>query len=404
LPPETPLPTLPILRNPLRSFIPVARISDLLLHPGKPFQYNGQDLTYPHIDLVYWCGGNPFHHHQDLNRLIRAWRKPGTVVVHDPWWTSTARHADIVLPSTTSLERDDIGASARDRFIIAMKRSIARVGEARDDFEIFSDLAARFGTRDGFTEARSTSEWLRHIYDVARQRATGAAVEWPGFDEFWERGYLERRSSSKPHVIFEEFRTDPERHPLSTPSGRIELFSQKIAAYHYEDCPGHPIWIEPAEWLGSTLTRRYPLHLLTTQPRTRLHGQMDMGVLSQENKVRGREPIRINWTDAQARGIRDGDVVRVFNNRGAILAGAVVTPSIRPGVVQISTGAWYDPVEPGQVGSLDKHGNPNVLTLDKGTSRLAQGPSAQTTLVQVERYSGDPPPVCVFDPPVLEPE
>jgi biotin/methionine sulfoxide reductase len=110
--------------------------------------------------------------------------------------------------------------------------------------------------------------------------------------------------------------------------------------------------------------------------------------------------MRINSGDAAAREIRDGDVVRVFNDRGAILAGAVLTDDIRPGVIQISTGAWYDPVEPGTIGSLDKHGNPNVLTLDKGTSRLAQGPSAQTTLVQVEKYVGDPPPVSAFKPPL----
>ena len=109
----------------------------------------------------------------------------------------------------------------------------------------------------------------------------------------------------------------------------------------------------------------------------------------------------MNRGDAAAREIRDGDVVRVFNDRGAILAGAVLTDDIRPGVIQISTGAWYDPLEPGTIGSLDKHGNPNVLTLDKGTSHLAQGPSAQTTLVQIEKFDGEPPPVSAFNPPLL---
>ena len=112
--------------------------------------------------------------------------------------------------------------------------------------------------------------------------------------------------------------------------------------------------------------------------------------------------MRINRADAAARGIREGDVVRVFNDRGAILAGAVVTDQIRSGVIQISTGAWYDPVEPGAIGSLDKHGNPNVLTLDKGTSSLAQGPSAQTALVEVEKFVGSPPQVGAFDPPLTE--
>jgi biotin/methionine sulfoxide reductase len=397
-----PYPALPVGRNPVRAFIPVARIADLLLNPGEPFQYDGHDLIYPDIRLVYWCGGNPFHHHQDLNRLIRAWRRPDTIIVHDPWWTATARHADIVIPATTTVERDDVGASPRDRFIIAMKQAIAPVAQARDDFATFSDLADRFGVRESFTEGRTAIEFIRHIYGAAREQAARMEMPWPDFDEFWARGYFEIPEASEPYVLFENFRRDPERYHLTTPSGRIELFSEKIAGYRYDDCPGHPAWMEPAEWLGSEKASTYPLHLLTTQPETRLHGQMDMGRVSQASKIAGREPMRINRADANARGIRDGDVVRVFNDRGAILAGAIVSDELRPGVVQISTGAWYDPAEPGVIGSLDKHGNPNVLTLDKGTSRLAQGPSAQTTLVQVEKFAGEPPPVSAFEPPLAD--
>jgi biotin/methionine sulfoxide reductase len=201
-------------------------------------------------------------------------------------------------------------------------------------------------------------------------------------------------------VLFAEFRKDPVRHQLNTPSGRIEIFSETIDAFGYDDCPGHPAWMEPREWLGGDLARRFPLHLLTTQPATRLHGQMDMGRISQESKIAGREPMRINPADAARRGIRDGDIVRAFNDRGAILAGAVLTDAIRPGVVQIATGAWYDPQTPGEIGSLEKHGNPNVLTPDSGTSRLAQGPSAQSALIQVEKLSTDAPPVSAFDPPM----
>jgi biotin/methionine sulfoxide reductase len=117
--------------------------------------------------------------------------------------------------------------------------------------------------------------------------------------------------------------------------------------------------------------------------------------------VAGREPIVLHPEDAAARGIQAGDVVRVFNDRGACLAGAVLDDGIRQGVVQLATGAWYDPAEPGASGTLERHGNPNVLTLDKGTSKLAQGPIAQTALVQIERVEGDVPPVGAFDPPPL---
>jgi biotin/methionine sulfoxide reductase len=395
------IPTLHLGHNPVRRFIPVARIADMLHNPGQPFQYDGNDLIYPDIRFVYWCGGNPFHHHQDLNRLLAAWRRPETIIVNDPWWTATARHADIVLPSTTTLERNDIGASSRDRFIVAMKQAIEPIGSARDDFTIFAELANRFGVRQEFTEGRSAMDSLRHLYETARKQALRWELRWPDFDEFWACGFVEIPRRIRPIVGLEQFRRDPLKHKLPTPSGRIELFSAKIAGFGYDDCAGHPTWYEPAEWLGSVAANKYPLHLLTTQPETRLHGQMDMGPVSQESKICGREPMRINSADAAARGIHDGDVVRVFNDRGALLAGAIVSEELRRGVVQIATGAWYDPQEPGVIGSIDKHGNPNVLTLDKGTSRLAQGPSAQTTLVEVEKFEGELPPITAFETPLI---
>jgi biotin/methionine sulfoxide reductase len=158
---------------------------------------------------------------------------------------------------------------------------------------------------------------------------------------------------------------------------------------------------EPAEWLGSERARSCPLHLISNQPRSRLHSQLDCGKVSRGAKVANREPVWLHPGDAAARGISDGDVVRIYNDRGACLAGAVVTEVIRPGVIQLATGAWFDPLDPAEIGSLDKHGNPNVLTLDKGTSKLAQSPVAQTVLVEVERFDGEPPPITVFTPPAI---
>jgi biotin/methionine sulfoxide reductase len=200
---------------------------------------------------------------------------------------------------------------------------------------------------------------------------------------------------------FAGLRADPAGHPLRTPSGKLEIWSATIAGFRYADCPGHPTWFEPHEWLGASLTARHPLHLVSGQPERRLHSQFDNGSHSRDGKVAGREPIVINPADASARGIVDGDVVRVHNDRGACLAGAVVSNEIMPGVVRLATGAWYDPVEPG---GLDLHGNPNVLTPDRGTSSLAQGPSAHSCLVEIERASNDAPPVRVFGPlPTLAP-
>jgi biotin/methionine sulfoxide reductase len=396
-------PTLPQGRNPVKAFIPVARISDMLLEPGTTFDFNGRKLTYPDIKLVYWFGGNPFHHHQDINRLIEAWRRPQTIVAHEQFWNAHAKMADIVLPVTTSLERDDIGSAGRDRFIVAMKRAIDPVGEARDDYEIFSDIARHLGrdTHAHFTEGRSTTQWLRHLYEEAQDRARSFGITLPAFEVLWAEGYVEIPRPERGNVMFEAFRNDPDAHKLPTPSGRFEIFSETIASFGYDDCPGHPAWMEPVEWLGAPAAKRYPLHLISSQPATRLHAQYDNGSVSVESKINGREPIGMHPDAARARGLGAGDVVRVFNDRGACLAGVRLDPDLRPDVVVLSTGAWYDPLVPGEIGTLDKHGNPNVLTLDKGTSRLGQGPIAHTALVEVERYTDPLPPITAFDPPQL---
>lgn len=393
-------PRLPQGGNPVHTYIPVARIADMLLNPGAPFDYDGRRLTYPDIRLVYWAGGNVFHHHQDINRLIQAWRCPEVVVVHEQYWTAQAKHADIVLPATTSLERDDIGSAAGDGFMVAMKQAIEPVAEARDDYWILSELARRFGVEPAFTEGRTVMEWLRHLYEESRERAAASGLCLPPFAEFWDRDYLEYPKPEAENILLDEFRAAPAEAPLPTPSGRIELWSDVVAGFGYDECPGHAFWRAPVEWLGSEKAKDYPLHLLSPQPATRLHSQYDHGVTSQSSKIAGREPLTMNPEDAARRGIGDGDVVRVFNDRGAILCGVRLSDGIRRSVVQLATGAWYDPMEPGVVGSLDKHGNPNVLSPDIGTSRLGQGCSAQSTLVEIEKWPEQSvPAITAFEPP-----
>ena len=389
-------PSLPSPPNPVTTFIPVARISDLLLNPGGTFDYNGGTYTYPDTHLVYWCGGNPFHHHQDLNRLLVAWRKPDTVVVHEPFWSATARHADVVLPATTPLERNDLGGAAADDYLFAMAKAVEPIGQARHDYDIFSALADRLHVGGSFTEGRTADEWVRHLYDEFRVMNPGQ----PDYDEFVRLGFLHHGPDDPAQrvVLFEAFRSDPDEHPLGTPSGRIELYSETIAGFGYEDCPGHPSWLEPAEWLGNAGSA-HPLHLISNQPTTRLHSQWDHGETSRDGKVAGREPLRIHPIDATARGITSGDLVRVFNARGECLAGAVIDDRVRPGVVQLATGAWYTSSQPGVPGAVCLHGNPNVVTRDAGSSRLAQGPTAHTCLVEVARYEGDRPTIHPFDPP-----
>ena len=379
-------------------FIPVARVSDMLLGPGTPFDYNGKRYTYPDIKLVYWAGGNPFHHHQDLNRLVEGWRRPETVIVHDHFWTAHARHADIVFPSATMMERNDIAASGRDNFISASHRVCAPPPEVRTDYEVFCALAGRLGGEPEYSEGRDEAAWVRHLYAEARKKAAGAGQTLPEFEAFWRDGVTEV-STHPPEPLLSKFRADPVKNKLATPSGRIELYSERIASFGYDDCLGHPAWLPPKEWLGAAISAKYPLHLLSNQPPRKLHSQYDHGSHARGVKIAGREPVRLNPSDAARRGIRNGDIVRVFNARGAVLAAAILDDALRESVVQLATGAWYDPVDPSGSGSLDKHGNPNVLTPDHGTSKLSQAPSANSCLVEIERYESTPPPITCFDPP-----
>ena len=393
-------PALPRINNQVSDFIPVARIADMLLKPGEYYDYDGEQRTYPDIKMVYWCGGNPFHHHQDLNRLVEAWQQPDTIIIHEPWWNSNARHADIILPIATTFERNDIAGGRADGFLFAMQKSIEVVGQSKTDYEIFSLLADQLGFKAEFTEGRTEKQWLEHLHQRFQQAASEVVDGVPSFEEFWSKGFY-ALPDLEGEPFLGSFRKDPSANPLATPSGKIEIFSSTIDKFSYEDCPGHPTWMEPCEWLGAESVKKYPLHLITNQPKTRLHSQYDNGGYSLENKIREREPVSINPKDAVARGISDGDIVRLFNDRGACLAGVIVTEDVMPGVVQLSTGAWYDPLVPGKIGSVDVHGNPNVLTIDKGTSKLAQGPSAMSALVEVELFEDELPPIKIFSPPEI---
>jgi biotin/methionine sulfoxide reductase len=391
-----PIPSLPQGKNEVREFIPVARVSDMLLNPGAPFEYNGQSLTYPDIKLVYWAGGNPFHHQQDLIRLQKAIARIDTFVVHENAWTATARHADIVLPATMTLERDDIGAAPTDPVLIAMNRVAPPFEQARNDYDIFAALAKRMGAEEAFTEGRTSGEWLRHLYEHTRIALAEEGLEAPDFDQFWQRGEIPLPSKPDDGGILRAFRKDPDANPLPTPSGKIEIFSDTIAKFGYEDCPGHPTWLPSTEPPNGD----FPLMLIANQPATRLHSQLDFGGYSQSRKVKGREVARIHPDDAAERGISDGDIVRIFNRRGACLAAAKLSDQMSVGIMHLPTGAWYAPSPTKDGTPLCAHGNPNILTRDKGTSRLAQGSIGQTTIVNCEVFRNPLPPLTVYDAPL----
>jgi biotin/methionine sulfoxide reductase len=280
--------------------------------------------------------------------------------------------------------------------MVAMHQVAEPFGQARDDYTIFADLAERLGRREEFTEGRDARGWLRHLYAATRKGLADKGLPAPSFEEFWEAGYLTLPQEDDDGGILRAFREDPEGAPLPTRTGRIQLSSETIAGFGYADCPGHPAWLEPTDAPAAGR----PLWLVANQPATRLHSQFDFGGHSSGMKRRGREVMRIHPSDAAPRGIADGDIVRLFNARGACLATAAVSEDVRAGVVQLPTGAWYDPEDAQEAMALCVHGNPNVLTRDVGTSSLAQGCTGQLTSVEVERFTGNLPPIRAFDPPV----
>lgn len=382
---------------------PVARIADALLNPGKVIDHNGSKITYPDIDFVYWVGGNPLVHHQDTNTLVKAFRKPKTIVVNEIFWTPTARMADIVMPVTTSYERDDITMTGdySNLNIVPMKQAVEKQNEAKDDYEIFCDLAKEFGVFEEYSQNKTPLEWIKGFYNQAYTQMEKAGTKIPNFEDFWRENRpitFEVPQENSEFVRYSDFREDPILEPLGTPSGKIEIYSKKIESMNYDDCKAHPSWFEPDEWLGMK-NKDAEFALITSHPNHRLHSQLNNTSLRDKYAVSNREPIFINTKDAKAKGIKNGDIVRVYNKRGEILAGAVITDDIRRGVVRVDEGAWYDPLERGKIGTICLNGNVNVLTKDIPTSKLANGNSSNTALVNIEKYTKKAKDISIFKQP-----
>ena len=239
---------------------------------------------------------------------------------------------------------------------------------------------------EAFTEGKDEMLWLKGMYDEMKAQARNARVALPPFDMFWASNNYIRfpiPQENTQWVRFADFRENPLLNPLGTPSGKIEIYSDAIAKMGYEDCKAIPTWMPPHEWYRGPEAEKYPLSLNTGHPINRLHSQLDNTPLRKKYAVADREAIWIHPKDASARGISEGDLVRAFNDRGQILVGAVITDNVREGVVRISEGAWFDPADPSQPGSLCKNGNVNCLTFDVGSSSLAQGNCGQMSQLQI---------------------
>ena len=379
--------------------VPASRITDALENPGKEVGYNGKTYKYPDVKVIYNSGANFMSHQQDTNRLIKALERVETVICQDPWWSASARWSDIVFPAASSLEFDDIAAGstyAKDR-IYAMKKVIEPVGESRSDWEIFGSLAELMGMDATYLDV---GQFPEHFDVIKFAYSKTTASRTTPFEEFWERGYALQPAppEARKWVRHGAFYEDPKANPLHTVSGKIEMFCQDIADMNIPDCPGMPIWFEPIEYLGNA--KEGQLHLVSPHPWYRLHSQMNNSERMRDlYMIQGREPVRINRQDAEARGIGDGDLVEVYNERGTVIVGAVLSDDIMPGVISIYEGGWPSIDSKGRCNS----GLVNFVTQTQRSTGLSNATSANTALVSIRKcVDPDGPNMAYEKPPIIE--
>ncbi len=383
---------------------------------------------YSEAKMLYRVGGSYIGTMTETNRWIQMYRSPKLefVVNQTPWRNEPeAKFADIILPATTNFERWDISEWAscsgyiphsscgtNHRVIVLHMKCIEPLGESKSDYMIFAELAKRLGFYDEFTEGGMTDlDWVKRMFEVTD---ISKYISW---EEFKKKGYfvVPLPKPYKPTPALRWFyegrpRDTPDWGPapsdvpkdklgLATPTGKIEFFSKSLERFDPKDEERPPIPRYIPSWEGhlSDLASKYPLQLITPHPRYSYHTHYDgKGVWVNEipeHRVLKEDGhyywvIRINPKDAGARGIGNGDIVRVFNDRGSVLCVAKVTERVRPGVVH----SWescnvYDPIgEPGDPKSVDRGGCLNLLTPSRVISKNAYGMAPNSCLVEIEKW------------------
>jgi anaerobic dimethyl sulfoxide reductase subunit A len=353
----------------LKEVLPVPGDSGPRIHISDLYKalIEGKSGGHPcDIKLLYIVGCNLLNQWLNVNKGIEAIKRPEFIVIHERFMTPTARFADLVLPVTTSMEGDDIGQPwSGSPYFTFLNKAIDPLPETKSDLEIFSEIAQRLGIK-GYND-KSDEEWLKSFVK--------ATAELPDFESFKHKGY-HQIELKEPWVAF---RGQVDKGlPFQTPSGKIEIRSQKIEEMNNPLLPPIPKYIEPWEGPKDSLAAQYPLQMVSPHARTRVNSQFDNipGL-----KALADDRLWLSREDAAARGIADGERVKIFNDRGTMIATAKVTDRIMPGVVSFDAGAWYRPDEQG----VDFGGCVNVLTRDEKSPAGAF--PCNTCLVQVEKAS-----------------
>jgi trimethylamine-N-oxide reductase (cytochrome c) len=334
----------------------------------------------------------------DSNAFIKALRSPKIefILAQHPWLENDCLFADIILPVNTKFEEQDITIdiqSGQFHTVLHGGKCIEPLGESKSDYEAVCMIAEKLGLLEKYTGGKTVEEWIKLSFENSglQDRIT--------YEELEKKGYYVipiNPDWKKYPAGMREFHDDPDNHPLKTLSGKIEFYAQNLAKHFPDDQerPPVPHWIEKGEShderLSSERAAKYPLLMMSNHGRWRVHAQCDDISWTREAptcKVKGSdgynyEPLWLNPADASARGIESGDVVRVYNERGAVLGGAYVTERMMPGVVYMDHGARYDPVVPGE---LDRGGAINTITPHNTTSKNATGMVVSSFLVEVER-------------------
>ena len=345
--------------NPTSARIHSAKIFDAILR--------GRAGGYPaDIKMAYVAAGNYINQHPNTRRGVAAFKSLEFVVVHEQFMTPTAKFGDIVLPVNTFMERSDIAPPwLGSPYYIYLNKAIDSLYESKSDLEICRELSRRLGIPQMFGD-ETDDERLRTI--------AASREDIPDYEAMKRDGVLKIKMP-EPIVSFKPQIEDPEHNPFPTLSGKIEIYCEHLAEMNNPLIPPVPKYISPWENYDDPLAAKYPLQLLTTHYKTRSHSTWHNVPWMREIEPHS---VWISTADAEARGIRDGDLVDVYNERGRIRIPAEVTERIMPGVVNVSQGAWYDPDEEG----VDRGGCANVLTNDEQSPGGAL--PMNTALVQVE--------------------